>query len=139
MGWFKGIPEEDQKLARRYLCDNTTPDSELYKSFIALAMRSKAKYCIIPIQDYLGLDNDFRTNKPSTVGTNWRWRLKPGQLTDEMCREVLATTRLFGRYNPVLLEKEMEQKKKEEERKKQEELLKFKLAALARLQAEEEK
>ena len=30
----------------------------------------------IPMQDWLGLDNAARINKPSTVGQNWRWRLK---------------------------------------------------------------
>ena len=44
--------------------------------FIALAMSSVAKWCIIPIQDYLGLDNTCRTNKPSTLGCNWHWRAK---------------------------------------------------------------
>ncbi len=29
----------------------------------------------IPMQDWLGLDNAARINKPSTVGQNWRWRL----------------------------------------------------------------
>ena len=30
----------------------------------------------IPMQDWLGLDNAARINKPSTVGQNWRWRYR---------------------------------------------------------------
>ena len=45
------------------------------------AMASVAATCIIPLQDYLGLDNSARTNKPSTVGQNWRWRVDAKALT----------------------------------------------------------
>lgn len=99
VGWFDMILESEQQMARNYLCDHYTPDNMLYKSFIAAAMRSNAKTCIIPIQDYLGYDNSCRMNKPSTVGTNWRWRLVPGELTDELQKEILANTKLFGRMN----------------------------------------
>ena len=99
VGWFDMILESEQQMARNYLCDHYTPDNMLYKSFIAAAMRSNAKTCIIPIQDYLGYDNSCRMNKPSTVGTNWRWRLVPGELTDELQKEILANTKLFGSMN----------------------------------------
>ena len=62
-------------------------------------MRSCAKYCIIPMQDYLGRDNSCRMNTPSTVGTNWRWRLKEGELPQELCREILGITKRYGRMN----------------------------------------
>ena len=71
----------------------------MYKQLIAMAMRSAAKACIIPAQDWLGLDNTSRMNAPGTVGVNWSWRLAPGQLTDELAEEVLAVTKRFGRAN----------------------------------------
>lgn len=99
VGWFNSITKEEQALARKYLCDQHTPKKQLYKSFIALAMRSGAKTCIIPMQDWLGLDNSCRMNQPSTIGINWRWRLVPGQLTQELAQEILETTKLYGRMN----------------------------------------
>jgi len=99
VSWFDSIDKEDQALARDYLCDHHTPRKYLYKSFIALAMRSVASYCIIPMQDYLGLDNSARMNKPSTIGCNWRWRLTAGQLTDALKQEILGQTKRFGRLN----------------------------------------
>ncbi|MBR3866853.1 MAG: 4-alpha-glucanotransferase, partial [Butyricicoccus sp.] len=75
VSWFDTIMKEEREAARDYLCDNHTPKKYLYKSFIALVMRSTAKSCIIPMQDWLGLDNSARMNKPSTVGINWRWRV----------------------------------------------------------------
>ena len=86
-------------MVRDYLCDQHTPEKELYKSLIALVMRSVAKACIIPIQDYLGFDNSSRTNKPSTLGINWRWRLKEKELDDKLQKEILAVTKCYGRMN----------------------------------------
>ena len=99
VGWLDSITEEEQKMARDYLCDHVTPKKELYKPFVALAMRSNARMCIIPIQDYLGYDNTCRMNKPSTVGTNWRWRVQEKELTEELQKEILHTTKTFGRIN----------------------------------------
>ena len=38
-------------------------------------------------------------NKPGTVGFNWRWRLLPGQLTEELAEEMLAMAKRYGRAN----------------------------------------
>lgn len=99
MGWMTSILPKELEMARNYMCDHYTPDELLYKPFIALAMRSRAKTCIIPIQDYLGLDNSCRINKPSTVGTNWRWRVTWEQLSDDLRDEILEVTRRYGRMN----------------------------------------
>ena len=69
--------KEERELARDYLCDHYTPDKKLHLAFISLAMRSQARMCIIPLQDYMGLPNRCRINTPSTVGTNWKWRFLP--------------------------------------------------------------
>ena len=98
-GWFTSITEEERQMARDYLCDHFTPEKLLYKSFVALAMRSNAKTCIIPLQDYLGYDNTCRINKPSTVGINWRWRLTRSELSEELKEEILAVTKRYGRMN----------------------------------------
>ena len=98
-GWFRSITQEERKLARDYLCDNYTPVKKLHLSFISLVMRSQARMCIIPLQDYMGLDNDCRINTPSTVGNNWKWRLEPGQLSQGLLREIASMTRRFGRWN----------------------------------------
>ena len=55
--------------------------------------------CVVPMQDYLGLNNKSRMNKPSTLGINWRWRVTKEQLNDDMKDEILTITKTFGRYN----------------------------------------
>lgn len=96
-GWFTSITENERTMARNYLCDRYTPENELYRSFIALVMRSKAATCIIPMQDYMGLDNRCRLNRPSSVGTNWRWRLKKEDLSDILQKEILSVVTRYGR------------------------------------------
>lgn len=98
-GWYASITAQERKLARDYLCDSCTPASRLHMSFISLIMRSQARMCIIPLQDYMGLDNDCRINTPSTVGTNWRWRLLPGQMSDPLVKTISSVTLRYGRWN----------------------------------------
>ena len=98
-GWWKSITPEEQKMARNYLCDQYTPQSKLGKCFISLILRSRAALCVIPMQDYMGLDNRSRINKPSTVGTNWKWRLTEADLTGELKAEIYGMTLRYGRMN----------------------------------------
>ena len=53
--------------------------------------------CIIPMQDYLGYDNEARMNQPSTVGINWRWRITGEELTEELKNSIRTLTRTYGR------------------------------------------
>lgn len=95
--WFNTISKEEQNMAREYLCDFNTPTNELYKSFISLIMRSNAKLCVIPMQDYLGYDDSCRMNEPSTLGKNWKWRLKNKDLADNLKHYIYRISELYGR------------------------------------------
>ena len=98
-GWYASITAQERKLARDYLCDSCTPANRLHMSFISLIMRSQARMCVIPLQDYMGLDNDCRINTPSTVGSNWKWRLLPGQMSDQLVKTIASVTLRYGRWN----------------------------------------
>ena len=95
--WLDAITRDEMKLVRNYLSDHHTPKRLLNQSLIALVMRSCAKYVIIPMQDYLGLDDSARMNHPSTLGGNWQWRLTPGQLNEEMLTEIYEVALRYGR------------------------------------------
>ena len=99
VGWWSSITKEEQKLARDYMCDQYTPESELYKSLISLIMRSSAKLCVVPMQDYLGLGNNCRMNTPSTVGKNWKWRIRRRELTAKLQKEIHGIALRYGRMN----------------------------------------
>ena len=99
VSWYRTITDAERAMVRDYLCDYATPEDALYKSMIALILRSAAATCIVPMQDWLGLDNSARINQPSTVGKNWRWRLKKNQLTQKLQKEICAMTTRYGRKN----------------------------------------
>ena len=60
-------------------------------------MSSVADTAIIPMQDYLGLGSEARINTPSTLGNNWRWRMKKDDFTKELAEEIKDMTKLYGR------------------------------------------
>ncbi|MEE1229451.1 MAG: 4-alpha-glucanotransferase [Lachnospiraceae bacterium] len=99
VGWYQGLDEEMHHLVRNYLNDFYTPDDKIYKSFVAMALRSTADTCVIPIQDYLGLDNKARNNVPGTDSGNWCWRVTKSKLTEELKKEILVNTLQYGRLN----------------------------------------
>ena len=119
-GWFGSLKAEGKKQVRDYLADYTTPDAMIYKPLVALAMRSTARICVIPIQDHLGLDNKARMNTPGTVGINWSWRLIPNQIPKTLAKDILTMTARFARANWAAVnagQKEKEEKKPEKAEK----------------------
>ncbi|MCD8299759.1 MAG: 4-alpha-glucanotransferase [Clostridiales bacterium] len=97
VGWFKELAADDKQLAVDYLNITDSPEEKVNWDFIALAMRSVADICIIPLQDVLSLGSEARINTPSTLGGNWAWRMKEGALTEEMLAKLKRLTRITGR------------------------------------------
>ena len=99
VGWWQEVDDQGRKKARDYLCDYYTPADKMYIPLIGVIMRSNAKICIVPIQDYLGLDNKSRMNTPSSVGSNWRWRVDSKELNKTLAKEIKAITVRYERCN----------------------------------------
>jgi 4-alpha-glucanotransferase len=95
MGWFENASKEDVEFSKRYL--KLTEDEGYNWGFIRGALSSVAKLAIIQIQDYLGLGNEARMNIPSTIGGNWQWRLKKGDIDIKLARKINRITKLYGR------------------------------------------
>ncbi|MBQ7682445.1 MAG: 4-alpha-glucanotransferase [Oscillibacter sp.] len=97
-GWLNDIKPEELRQVREYLCDYYTPDAELVRPFVSLAMGSPARLCVIPLQDYMGLGNSCRINRPSSVGENWLWRVREESLSDALRQKIADVTRRYGRF-----------------------------------------
>ena len=95
MGWYGSLNRQDKAFAKRYL--NIKAKKEIYWEFIRAALSSVADTAIIPVQDYLGLGSEARVNVPSTLGNNWKWRLRAGQLDDSLAERIREMTKLYGR------------------------------------------
>ena len=110
LGWYGDITPEERHMVREYLWNFHDDEKGICRNMIRLVMGSVAGRCIIPIQDYLLLDNKARINQPSTLGKNWKWRLKEGQFSKELQKEMLTLATRFGRKNwtPDPLEEKME-------------------------------
>ena len=104
VGWWTGAAghstrsdteiENEREHARRYL---GLDGREVHWEFIRAVLASVADTAIVPAQDLLGLGSEARMNRPGTASGNWRWRLRPGQLTRETARKLAVMTETYGR------------------------------------------
>ncbi len=85
-GYVKSLSSEEfillrsrvaSELKRMEVYEKLSEDpSSFSRAFVDLALASKAKLVILPVQDLLGLDNSCRMNLPGTKAGNWKFRLK---------------------------------------------------------------
>lgn len=97
VSWYKTLPKEPKAFLHEYMNLTENPVKDIHWKLIRLAMMSTANLCMVPMQDYLGLDGEARMNFPSTLGCNWRWRLKEGQVTKKLLRQIREMTRISFR------------------------------------------
>jgi len=102
MGWLKKSGNRaDIKKAIKYLKLNRREG--LNWGFIRGAWSSSANIAITQIQDLLGLNSKARMNIPSTIGNNWKWRLKKGCLTKKIANKIYNLTKLYDRNNTKII------------------------------------
>jgi 4-alpha-glucanotransferase len=95
-GWMETTAPKDQvKKAIEYLQLNK---EEGYNwGFIRGAWSSVADVSIAVMQDFLDLGNEARINLPSTIGANWRWRMKCDAHNDKLAEKIYKVTKTYGR------------------------------------------
>ena len=93
--WFDVLDAQDKKLAVDYM--NLKDDADACSEMIRLAYAAVSDTCIIPVQDFLELGEEARINTPSTLGTNWTWRMKADALTDELAARMSELVRIYKR------------------------------------------
>lgn len=96
LGWFQDEKNKgDVEYAKEYL---KLSDEEGYNwGFIRGVWSSVAALAIAPMQDFLGLDNNYRMNKPSIAENNWRWRAREEQLNEDLEIKIKKLTELYRR------------------------------------------
>ena len=97
LGWVQSASPEELEKAQDLL--GFEAPEEAPDAFVRAVLSSAADTAIIPLQDLLGLDTRCRMNLPGTVGGNWRWRMKPGVLSPDLSRKLLAWNREYDRVN----------------------------------------
>ncbi len=93
--WYDTLARGDKSFARRYL--NIKTPKEAVDKMIRAGLGSVADTCIVPMQDFLELGGEARMNFPSTMGTNWKWRLSKDMLDDNLADRIYKLCKLYGR------------------------------------------
>lgn len=94
-GWFTSAAPEDVKYAQEYF--GMEDLSEGHWHMMKMLWATVADLAIVQAQDLLGLGSESRMNTPSTFGTNWMWRAKPGSFNDKLAEQMKRCMRLYGR------------------------------------------
>jgi len=100
-GWFAKADRKSRNARpserRRALRYTAGSPKTIHWDLVCLALSSVADTAIFPVQDLLGLGSQARMNVPGTIRNNWRWRVKPDQLTRGLAKRLADETTLFGR------------------------------------------
>ena len=94
-GWVKNSNEKTLKFAVNYL---RLKKEEGYNwGMMKAAMATRAKICILQMQDFMGLGEEARINRPSTDENNWQWRIDGGCLNDWLANIIKENVALYRR------------------------------------------
>lgn len=97
-GWYERCLAEDVNTAK-YLEEYTgeNDSSKMAATLVRMAYASVCDTAIIPMQDFLNLGKEARINTPSVLGGNWCWRMKNGDASDELAKEIKELVRIYNR------------------------------------------
>ena len=89
-GWWSSLSRAERKAT------GLDPGAPSWR-MVELALSSRARLAIVPVQDLLGLGSEARMNTPGTESGNWEWRLEPGLLTPELAERLRGALEAAGR------------------------------------------
>ena len=96
LGWYNRIERKERQNAQSIL--GMKPGDDICDTMIRRILSSPAFLAVVPIQDWLCLDNESRMNYPGTVGgTNWRYRMMPSDLSPALLKRMQMMNQEYGR------------------------------------------
>ena len=97
-GWYMDSADSNQqKQADNYL--HRHPGESISYAMNRGIAESVSHLAIYQMQDLLHLDNRARMNIPSTIGNNWKWRMRTDAITPFIKNELLYLTETYYRMN----------------------------------------
>ena len=97
LGWYQTLAKKDRDFLEEYT--EITSWKNVCPVMIKLAMMSVSDTCVIPMQDYLELDDRARVNEPGSLGNNWKWRMSK-DVTEQykaLAERIHKLTKMYGR------------------------------------------
>lgn len=95
LGWMKTAPKDSVKFAKEYLRLNK--EEGYHWGMMKGAWASVGDMAIVTLQDILGLGSEGRMNTPSTLGCNWKWRMKKDAINSRLAGKIRTNMQLYGR------------------------------------------
>jgi len=95
-GWFNSLDPDLQQHVLQQLPQNT---GSMPWPLIEAALQSSADTAIIPLQDWLGLDEHHRTNTPGTTENNWSWSFSWDQIPAQLAATIRDKLERSRRYS----------------------------------------
>jgi 4-alpha-glucanotransferase len=89
-GWYESLSPAEREATG---LDPAEPSWNM----VELALSSRARLAVVPVQDLLGLGSEARMNTPGSAAGNWTWRLERGRLTRELARKLRRAIDTAGR------------------------------------------
>ncbi|MGQ0720720.1 MAG: 4-alpha-glucanotransferase [Candidatus Eiseniibacteriota bacterium] len=102
--WLNGTfargrpPAEVAEERARILALTGSGGEAIHWDFVRLALASVADDALVSMQDVLGLGNEARMNSPGDPESNWQWRLREEDWTEEIARRLERLVRATGRW-----------------------------------------
>ena len=97
LGWWQGIHEHHHREWIMSQLDGSV--GEMPWPLINAALQSPACMAMVPLQDFLGLDNQARMNVPGTIDNNWLWQCPGDALTPELAHRIARLVDSHQRYS----------------------------------------
>ncbi len=101
-GWIDHSSIEEQNIIRDYL-GGMVEKNQFSSELIRIALMSPAVFAIFPFQDILGLGSEARMNTPSTLGSNWTWRMDISALDESKTLWLKKYVRFYARNQNIVL------------------------------------
>lgn len=95
-GWYRECGPWEREHAKAYL--KLDEKEGISWGMIRGVFGSVSELAVVPMQDLLGLDEHARMNRPSSLGSNWTWRMRSSQLTDEIKEKWSTMNRRYARW-----------------------------------------
>ena len=97
MGYFTGLQYWELGYIREFLECRHGSIEDIVDKLFTCAYASVANVVIFQMQDVLKVGNIGRMNLPSSMGTNWRWRMTKNQFGDKEVERLRYLTDIYGR------------------------------------------
>lgn len=92
--WYESLSIEEREFCNDYSGMKCADDNW---EFIKMTFASVSDTAILQAQDILNIAGEGRINMPSTLGVNWKWRLKKNSLSNALAERLKKLTQTYRR------------------------------------------